>query len=73
MVFVYLFVVLVLNLIIMDWDDGSLSSCGDEEAFMAASIATTSVILNVEEEEEEALHAAKISGPLQCLPMSHKK
>ena len=48
-VFAYLSVVVVLNLIIMDLDDGSLSSC----SIMAAAIATTSVILDVKEEEEE--------------------
>ena len=44
-VFAYLFVVVVLNLIIMDLDDGLLSSCGNKEVVMAAAITTTSLIL----------------------------
>ena len=38
----------VLNLIIMDLDHELLNSCGNKEEIMAAAIATTSVILNVD-------------------------
>ena len=56
----------------MDLNDGSLSSCGNKEAIMAAAIATATVILNVvvvmvvdegkEEEEERCSMKGKSSS-----------